>query len=100
MKSMQSFISLPPHSTPFIPVSQLKCTEKHSHIWLFEWVAFGRSAVEIFTPTLLISFSCFFFFGIFSNAIYSVSGLVRKRGESWPQQHSPSAHTELFHVMI
>lgn len=62
----------------------LKFIDKYSHNWLLEWVAFGHSTVDIFTPTPL-------FFPVFSLYIqlcqflnYCVSGLVqKKKKESW-----------------
>lgn len=33
----------------------LKFIDKYSHHWLLEWVAFGHSTVDIFTPTPLFS---------------------------------------------
>lgn len=55
----------------------LEFIDKYFHNWLFEWVAFGHSTVDIFTPTPLFFFFLYIQWCQFLN--YCVSGLVQKR---------------------
>lgn len=54
----------------------LKFIDEHFHNWLFEWVGFGHSTVDIFTPTQHFLFFLYTQLCQFLN--YCMSGLVQK----------------------
>lgn len=59
----------------------LEFIDKYFHNWLFEWVAFGHSTVDIFTPTPLFLF--FFVYSVMpvSQLLCEWAGAKKKRGE-------------------
>lgn len=80
---------------------QLHLRHKYSWLLLISTVTFcclgrlcfGSPTMDIFTPTLF----CIFSYGRFNRREWAGA---RKAGGSWPWRYSPSAHTELFYVMI